>query len=341
MKRSMNFKKFKSKFLLILLVLNTFLIFNKGFIKSSSAGYNLNPTLDRTKMKPGEKVKLSWTTPDVIGSYDMAYIEIYKNGKEYQYVARVDGHGYKEIWIQMNTEGVYQFKIRTVTSSSSGTYTTKREFTYNIAVGEYDVNVKIIYDISAWSHLTWTFRTPEILVFSVYTALNEGFGQYFNINFNTKYEVDWCDYDSNGYNGKDMTDMKNWGINYNISSKFHIAIFFTYKPSLDVGVQGMAYGSNFVILNLAYIYQQLTWNLGINGILSVIMHEVGHIYGITGEGNADRGGTDLEGEIDSTGDTTDKRPSVMDYWLARFGSGKIFDGGHVSTIATKLATYSN
>ncbi|MBN1214660.1 MAG: hypothetical protein JXA99_04385 [Candidatus Lokiarchaeota archaeon] len=161
----------------------------------------------------------------------------------------------------------------------------------------------------------------------------------------------------------------NWHIDKSIpgeSSDFDLLIMFTFDDSLvwDKNIGGMAgVGGDRAVINLGWIpggIDYITglpvnnqWSdfchftifgllgmffLGFNhpGILSMIMHEVGHCFGITGEGDLMNGGSDCFGSLESTGDTYMFRFSVMDYFWGFRGYHKVFDYGHQKTIRNYL-----
>lgn len=111
-------------------------------------------------------------------------------------------------------------------------------------------------------------------------------------------------------------------------------IYFTSNPNM--GILGSYLEGGFIRINLDPHYYFAAWtNIHVYNVFSTLMHEVGHRFGINGDGQT----TDPDGDNPETGDTTMKRRSVMDYYYARFGYGAYFDQGHMDTIALNIENY--
>lgn len=222
----------------------------------------------------------------------------------------------------------------------------------------YDVDVKIMYDANVIEYLGYSNRDVKILASYIETALDYGFGQYFNIDFHTRTEGNWFIYDSDGYNPRSIIietigdyldwieeDIIRWDLSRSLPSgqghgnKFDLLILLTYDPNLNDGRYGISdldYGNYFVI-NLKYVEDYSWSSIEYDGLFSMIMHETGHCYGINGQGQT----TDKQGLEDNTGDTSGYRKSVMDYYYDNNGYGNVFDSGNIKTILTNLNKHSN
>ncbi len=241
-------------------------------------------------------------------------------------------------------KGDYRFKIINYANFGSNSGGVNDEKIWEsatsdvIKVGDVEVDVKIAYDSNVKNYLTRIGKSPSSLADSVYYALNHGYGQYFPIKFYTKTTDDWLVYDEDGHNVESppsLAQYRDWEneapINWNSGQcllppgeghgyYFDILVLFIWDfGTVHVATQG---GISSIIINLEKTeYERWDYSLlgrpfrigDINldpfkfiGTYSVIMHELAHIYGVTG-------------------DTRFQKFSVMDYEWTHYGFGDKFD----------------
>ncbi|MBY9006521.1 MAG: hypothetical protein KGD63_07160 [Candidatus Lokiarchaeota archaeon] len=294
---------------------------------------------------------------------------------DWEYIETIFNKGLCSYSEQLNTPGEYVYKVDI--ASIQGLYSwgiyhvlIDSSLSYRISVME-NIDIKIVYDGKAYEYIYNTIeKSDEDLADSIRYALRVGFKQYFYfMEFHVGYDDNWLIYDENGYDGDVesygqhyFTWRKDENIGWDILSNrelpsmeghgdyFDLLILCTYDENIpNIGGATDRGDNNYFYINLA-ANEFNEWSHNDNdyrerGFYSTVMHETGHVYGITSEGNP-QDGNDREGKLDSTGDTeirnTDRddyhpliggyRKSVMDGWWGYYGYGDKFDIGHCNTI---------
>ena len=222
-----------------------------------------------------------------------------------------------------------------------------------------NIDIKIVYDDKAKNHLQSIEKSGEDLADSIEYAFEYGFGQYWPyMDFHTEYDANWLFYDDDGYTGTvtEANDYAQWRNDALIGwddlegqyepddlkihgEYFDLLILCTYDERFSAGG---ASESNYIVINFAPITFN-RWNIPEDrpeddsspyrfGFYSLVMHEVGHYYGITGMSGDD--------DNNNSGDTWDKRNSVMDAYR-QYDYPSQFDLGHIITIDSNIGMWSH
>ena len=292
------------------------------------------------------------------------------------YIILDDNVSFQKMWLDYNnkfietSEDIYVpfkaggefYTYRIIGKDLNGNYHFSDIAEFNTKV---DVDVKIAYCESIIENFLEYEPDMDRLAFYVQYALNEGFGQYWDyMDFYTGTDDNWLVYDQEGYNQQEIesrSDYFKWSHNEAIhwntnkslpnneghGEKFDLLVLFIYDNSDMAGGWAEYVGGDTFVINY-YHFTHILWGalhgwkgnvLGIipvKGILSTIMHETGHCYGI----DSIVTNPSLDPYDDATGDTSWVRDSVMDYWLSYYGAHMKFDAGHQRTIYKNLAYHS-
>ena len=321
-------------------------------IKPGVAKYLSGPTM----VYAGKNVNLSWYVDTV--KYDSADTSslIYSSyeGGDWIQVGEKLGTGLKGFSQPLIKLGNWDFKVVIWTLVKFGFITillpVETEVIENIQCvfpKNIKVDVQIMYDDAAMNEMfTKWGLISRFLPLYVDSILDDSYQNYWeeDIDFFAYKLPQWFIHDPYQYYFDNWDNYNDLPDNQGNGEKFDIGILFT--SDVNRPYAGIKWpNSNKVIINVYYI-ELLDWNNNFEeGLFSVIMHEVGHCFGITGEGNV--GGNDQKGLLDSTGDTArrDKsgniiggiRRSVMDYYYGLRSYNDKFDQGHKNTIASNIA----
>lgn len=353
----MNEKK-KSLVITLIIVLISINI-SSNLIKSSIAVSTQTIYLN-IDVNTGEDVTLSWylnpsSYPYESNRYGYSKPESaiyckYDGASNWIYLTSITGNGQITYSKTLETPGNWEFLIRVFLSEGSQgqSYTVEKiNIVYKnincIDTSNFNnVDMLIFYDDAAANSLLnkWN-KDPTDLPYYVNLCLDAAYKQYWgdNIDFHTSTNNEWFYYDPY------QDYYTNW-IYYNTlpadqghGNKFDIGILFTS----DVNLPYLGYKHpdfNKIVINLALIEDIDWWSVHpSDGLYSVLMHEVGHCFGITGDGSItdpSHPNYDPLGTRESTGDTTGERLSVMDYYYGSRQYRDAFDVGHQNTIALNL-----
>ena len=318
--------------------------------------------LDDVTPSYGETAVISWDVnyDPILSGPNNPYFENYYSKISYNFndgvilqKPTIYGTGTKQISIELEEIGLYQFEIEISCyyGIEGTTYGNIYKETLSIDINCFvDIDIKIAFDGNAANYLYSIGENENTLVNSVENALDYGFGQYWNMNFHTGTSEEWLVHVEDGYDGTDYNGWRNdhlinWDDDKELpvgegnGNNFDLLCIFFNNETIEP--LGFTYPSN---LDVFYInlgkHEFGVWDdIDIYGTYSTIMHEVGHCYGVTGFGAYPEGHPDADpdGLILRTGDTYDKRDSVMDYYRTNHGFGDKFDYGHKYTI--ELHTY--
>ena len=316
----------------------------------------------------GEDCSLRWLVDPALNDQDtfsLVYSTYDGNDGDWIFEGQIDGTGWQTYSKTLNKLGMWIFKVEIYTLVDLGIIKipikidTRLGYSLCIFPDNIKVDVSIMFDTLAIQQLLSKFSMPiNLLPLYVEYALDTSYKQYWgdDIDFFTSYDPNWPEtsYDPDWFVWDQQGDLAvTWFNDKRLPSGtgngyyFEMMIYFTYNPNSSYLGSTL---DDLIMINLAHHKYFTKWTSPSGyGVLSTLMHEVGHVFGITGHGSSDYAGTsdyDPTGEDDDTGDTgiiisggigVGFRRSVMDYYYGVWGYGTKFDQGHQNTIAITAA----
>lgn len=329
-----------------------------------------NIQVDEEHLGKNDKTTITWnvgytdiSTPHYFESY---YSKIFFSYDNEGWISHdppiLEGTGDKHTERKLSEWGYYQCKIEIWCNYGVPGQSSYENYQETLSISflceSVNVDIKIAYDEYVANYLDSIYKNHSILADSVETALDDGFGQYWDIDFHTGTTNEWLIYDEDGYHPNSLPNPSeyfkwaekfciNWDEDRSLPENeghgddFDLLFLFVYDTDQIniLGVTEYTLGDVILII-LNNINSIEDWNSeGIVGAYSVFMHEVGHAYGINGEG-VFSSGEDQDGLEPDTGDTNKKRNSIMDYYWGFHGYWNIFDQGHRDTITSNIDVHS-